>query len=69
MKRMAFETPITIRQAISRINEREYVFPAIQRECVWTPDQIILSFANFVEFTDERRELMRARLREELGLK
>lgn len=32
---MAFQTPITIRQAIGRIQTKEYVLPAIQRELVW----------------------------------
>jgi hypothetical protein len=45
---MAFETPITVRQAISRINERKYVLPAIQREFVWKPDQIIRLFDSLI---------------------
>lgn len=38
---MSFEAPITVRQAIDRIHRREYVLPAIQREFVWKPEQII----------------------------
>ncbi len=38
---MSFEAPITVRQATDRIHRREYVLPAIQREFVWKPDQII----------------------------
>ena len=37
---MAFETPITISQAIGRIQTREYVLPAIQREFVWPTRRI-----------------------------
>src|SRR5690348_8293542 len=45
---MAFETPITVREAISRINERKFVLPAIQREFVWKPDQIIRLFDSLI---------------------
>ncbi|WP_434480821.1 DUF262 domain-containing protein [Gemmatimonas sp.] len=41
---MAFETPISVREAITFINERKYVLPAIQREFVWKPEQIIRLF-------------------------
>ena len=37
---MAFQTPITIKRALSAIRGREYVLPAIQREMVWRPRQI-----------------------------
>lgn len=37
---MAFETAITIRKAIGRIQTREYVLPAIQREFVWPTRRI-----------------------------
>lgn len=37
---MAFQTPITIHKAIQRIQEKEYVLPAIQREFVWPTDRI-----------------------------
>ena len=37
---MAFQTPITIRQAIARIQTKEYVLPAIQREFVWPTRRI-----------------------------
>ena len=37
---MAFQTPITIRQAIGRIQTKEYVLPAIQREFVWPTRRI-----------------------------
>lgn len=45
---MAFETPITVREAITRINERKYVLPAIQREFVWKPEQIIRLFDSLI---------------------
>src|SRR4051812_35421767 len=38
---MAFETPISVREAIALINERRYVLPAIQREFVWNTEQIV----------------------------
>ena len=37
---MGFEAPITIRKALRRIEGREYVLPAIQREFVWRSEQI-----------------------------
>lgn len=37
---MAFQTPITIYEAIRRIETRQYVLPAIQREFVWSTDRI-----------------------------
>lgn len=37
---MAYQTPITIAEAITRIQNRKFVLPSIQREFVWTPDQI-----------------------------
>ena len=35
-----FQAPITIKQAIDRINRNDYLVPSFQREFVWTPDQI-----------------------------
>ncbi|SDM11156.1 Uncharacterized conserved protein, contains ParB-like and HNH nuclease domains [Catalinimonas alkaloidigena] len=37
---MAYQTPITIKDAITRIQKRKFVLPSIQREFVWNPDQI-----------------------------
>lgn len=37
---MPYELPITVRDAVDRINAHKYVLPAIQREFVWRPDQI-----------------------------
>jgi hypothetical protein len=41
---MSFQTPITIKQALQRIERHEYALPAIQREFVWTPEQISALF-------------------------
>ena len=35
-----FETPITTNEAVQRIQQREYLLPGIQRECVWSTAQI-----------------------------
>ena len=37
---MAFQTPITIKEAIDNIHNNRYLLPAIQREFVWRPHQI-----------------------------
>jgi len=37
---MAFQTPITVKEAIDNIHARKYLLPAIQREVVWDVDQI-----------------------------
>jgi uncharacterized protein with ParB-like and HNH nuclease domain len=37
---MAFQTPITIKEAIKNIREKKYLMPAIQREVVWDTTQI-----------------------------
>lgn len=41
---MSFQTPITIKKSLERIQEREYVLPAIQREFVWNREQICMLF-------------------------
>lgn len=41
---MAFQTPITIKEAVQLIDERKYLLPAIQREVVWNVDQITRLF-------------------------
>lgn len=41
---MAFQTPITIRQALTKIERNEYALPAIQREFVWPPEKICALF-------------------------
>ena len=37
---MAFQTPVTIKEAIGNIHSNRYLLPAIQREFVWRPHQI-----------------------------
>jgi uncharacterized protein with ParB-like and HNH nuclease domain len=37
---MAFERPITVKEAIDNIQQRKYLLPAIQREVVWDCEQI-----------------------------
>ena len=41
---MAFQRPITIKNAVEFIRTNQYVLPAIQREFVWKPEQIIELF-------------------------
>lgn len=38
--KMAFVEPITIKEAIDNIHRKKYMLPAIQREFVWSVDQI-----------------------------
>ena len=37
---MAYETPLTIAEVMSDISANKYVFPSIQREYVWSTEQI-----------------------------
>ena len=46
---MAFQTPITIKQALKAIQKQEYVLPAIQREFTWGPDQIAGLFDSLMQ--------------------
>lgn len=41
---MSFQIPLTIKQAIDKIDSRDYLLPAIQREFVWSSHQIELLF-------------------------
>lgn len=41
---MAYEKPISIKEAISSIKNQEFILPAIQREFVWNTHQIELLF-------------------------
>jgi len=41
---MAFQTPITVKEAIENIHSKKYLLPAIQREVVWDVDQIARLF-------------------------
>ena len=39
-----FERPITIKQAIDKIDDRTYLLPAIQRKFVWSSERIEVLF-------------------------
>src|SRR2546425_2842897 len=41
---MGFQTPITIKTTLERMQKHEYALPAIQREFVWSTDQICTLF-------------------------
>lgn len=41
---MSFQTPITINEAINAIHTKQYLLPSIQREFVWTQEQITMLF-------------------------
>ena len=41
---MAYEKPITIKEAINSISDQEFILPAIQREFVWNTRQIEMLF-------------------------
>lgn len=46
---MPFQTPITIKTALERMQAHEYVLPAIQREFVWDTDQICALFDSLMK--------------------
>jgi uncharacterized protein with ParB-like and HNH nuclease domain len=41
---MAFQTPVTIKEALESIHRHDYALPAIQREFVWSREQIAMLF-------------------------
>ncbi len=41
---MAFQTPIPVAKVLDKIDRREYVLPALQREFVWDTDKICRLF-------------------------
>lgn len=41
---MSFERPVTIKEAIENIHRKKYLLPAIQREFVWSAEQIEVLF-------------------------
>lgn len=41
---MSFQTPITISEVINDIHSKKYLLPSIQREFVWSQDQITMLF-------------------------
>ncbi|RWP57276.1 DUF262 domain-containing protein [Mesorhizobium sp.] len=46
---MAYQTPITVREAVDAIWTNDYVLPAIQREFVWKPEQICRLFDSLMQ--------------------
>lgn len=46
---MAFQTPITISKALENISSNDYLLPAIQRELVWSKDQIVRLFDSLMQ--------------------
>ena len=46
---MAFQTPITIREALKSIEMNRYLLPAIQREVVWSKNQITRLFDSLMQ--------------------
>lgn len=41
---MAFERPITVKEAVDNVHSKKYLLPAIQREVVWSCEQIEMLF-------------------------
>jgi len=41
---MSFQTPLTINEVISGIHSKKYLLPSIQREFVWTQEQVKMLF-------------------------
>jgi uncharacterized protein with ParB-like and HNH nuclease domain len=41
---MSFQTPLTINEVINDIHSKKYLLPSIQREFVWSPEQITMLF-------------------------
>lgn len=41
---MGFAQPISIKTAVNQIHEKKYLLPAIQREFVWSTEQIEMLF-------------------------
>ena len=46
---MAFQTPITIKEALDNIQGKQYAMPAIQREFVWHTEQIERLFDSLMQ--------------------
>ena len=45
---MSFQTPFLIKDVIEKIDKREFLLPAIQREFVWKTNDIELLFCSFL---------------------
>ena len=46
---MPYQAPITVKTALDRISKHDYVLPAIQREFVWSPEQICRLFDSIMQ--------------------
>jgi len=46
---MSFQTPLLIKDVITEIDKKNYLLPAIQREFIWTPDQIVGLFDSLMQ--------------------
>lgn len=46
---MAYETPLTVAEVIKDISKNKYVLPSIQREFVWSPEQIETLFDSLMQ--------------------
>lgn len=46
---MAFQTPITIKEALAAIQRQDYILPAIQREFTWDTEQICGLFDSLMQ--------------------
>ena len=45
---MAYETPLTIAEVMKDISANKYVLPSIQREYVWSTEQIETLFVSLM---------------------
>lgn len=46
---MLFQTPLTIKEVIENIHRKKYILPAIQREFVWSTDQVERLFDSLMQ--------------------
>ena len=46
---MSFQTPLLIKDVIIEIDKKDYLLPAIQREFIWTPEQIVVLFDSLMQ--------------------
>lgn len=46
---MSFQTPLTIKEVIGNIHRKKYILPAIQREFVWSTDQVERLFDSLMQ--------------------
>ena len=66
---MSFERPITIAEALSHVEQRRYLLPAIQREFVWPAWKIEWLFDNdrIAQFLFEATEILKGDERGEIA--